>query len=122
MAKKERKNLKQKYLKYRRKILVGLGIVLSPIVLSMISYYCSEYYSYHNININNQNYLVFFLMLGFMMIISLANFVNTLYSKRLTRDTHNILQILFEVVLEDGETIKKHSEEIKSLIKKYGDR
>jgi len=119
MAKMER-GLKQKYLKYQRKILVGLGIALSPAVLSMIGYYCNEYYSFHNININNQNYLIFFLMMGFVVIISLANLVNAIYSRKLANDTHNIVQILVEMYLEDTEKFKQHGEKILNYFDKYG--
>lgn len=116
----ERKKLKQKWLKYQRKILVGTGIALSPVVLSMIGYYCQEYYNFHNINVNSQNYLIFFLMLAFVVVITLANFVNTLYTKRLTKDTHNIVEILVEMYLEDTEKFKNYGEKIMNYFNKYG--
>lgn len=116
----ERKKLKQKWLKYQRKILVGIGIALSPVVLSMIGYYCKKYSEFHNININSQNYFVFFLMLAFVVIITLANFVNSLYAKRLAKDTHSIAQILFEVYLEDAEIFKGYGDKILKFFEKYG--
>lgn len=116
----ERKKIKQKWSKYQRKILVGLGIALSPVVLSMIGYYCRKYSEFNNININSQNYFVFFLMLAFVVIITLANFVNTLYSRRLAKDTHNIVEILVEMYLEDAEIFKGYSEKILKYFEKYG--
>lgn len=116
----ERKRIKGKWLKYQRKILVGLGIALSPIVLSMIGYYCKKYYEVHNITINSQNDFIFFSMLGFIVIITLANFVNTLYAKKMSKDTHNIVEILFEVYLEDTERFKSYGDKILKYFEKYG--
>lgn len=116
----ERKKLKQKWLKYQRKILVASSIIVSPIILSLIGKYCSDFYIANNISINGNNYFTFFLLLSLVLIVILANLVNTIYCKKLSRDTHNIVQLLFEIYLEDMDKLKSKSDEILKYFNKYG--
>lgn len=133
----EREKKKVNWLKVGRKCIVTLGIILSPILLMQIGYYCTDYYRFSNINVNTSNYIPFLIMLSFMVVIVLVNLINT-YSnhkltkevlkvtennKELTSDIHNILQILLQVVLEDSEKIQTKIDDVLLFINKYrGDK
>lgn len=112
---------KHKLRKFGRKTLIGTGICLSPVVLFMVGYYISEYMKSNKITIDTNNHIIFFTMLSFVVIIVLAQFVTVLYQNKLTKDIHEMTQILCEILLEDGKVAKKYFEQITSFLQRNGD-
>lgn len=108
------------WLKFRRKAVVVSGIVISPILLSQIGYYCQRFYEANNLTFDKTNYGSFFAMLGFTVIIVLMNLLNMIDNRKILKDVHNITQILLQVVLEDNDENKSKLNEILGIAKKYG--
>lgn len=109
-----------KLYKLRRKLLVSLSILLSPVVLFSISFYCTKWYNEHEIVINMDNNILFFVMLSFMTIIVLINLWNNINQGRLLKDVHYLLNIFVELYLQDKKIDEEHMKEVKSFLEKHG--
>ena len=101
----------------KRKILHYVAVILSPIILASISYFCSLYYSSGRLLIDQNNQGVIFALLIAVLIVLCSNTSLSLMVVKLSRKIESIISdvnVLSEVILENN--LKSH-EEIMDLLK-----